>query len=50
MAKINSGLLAKKAALSRNPQLASEIASDISKKERLTSEIKLLDRDLTELQ
>lgn len=50
LAKINSGLLAKKAALSRNPQLASEIASDISKKERLTSEIKLLDRDLTELQ
>ena len=50
LAKIDSGLSAKKAALSRNPQLASEIASDISKKERLTSEIKLLDKDLMKLQ
>jgi len=50
LAKIDSGLSAKKVALSRNPQLASEIASDVSKKERLTSEIKILDRDLIKLQ
>lgn len=48
--KIDNRLSANKAALSRNPQLSSEIASDISKKETLTAEINILDRDLNQLQ
>jgi hypothetical protein len=47
--KIDSTLAAKKAALSRNPQLAAEIASDISRKEKATAEITQLDKNLTDL-
>jgi hypothetical protein len=49
LARIDSTLASKKAALSRNPQLAAEIASDISAKNKATAEIAQLDKNLTDL-
>jgi hypothetical protein len=49
LSKIDNSLAAKKAALSKNPQLTSEIASDISAKEKATMEIEQLDKNLKNL-
>jgi len=49
LAAIDSKLGSKKAALSRNPQLSSEIAQDISRKEKYSAEIAQLDQNLARL-
>ena len=49
LSKIDNNLAAKKAALSRNPQLASEIAADISAKEKATIELTQLNKNLENL-
>ena len=49
LADIDSKLGSKKAGLSRNPQLAAEIAQDISKKEKYSAEIAQLDQKLARL-
>jgi hypothetical protein len=47
--EIDASLPVKKERLSKNPQLASEISSDIKRKEQLTSEITWLEKDLAQL-
>ena len=49
LSAIDNSLNAKKAALSRNPKLSSEIAQDISRKEKYTAEIAQLDQNLARL-
>ena len=49
LSAIDNSLNTKKAALSRNPQLSSEIAQDISRKEKYTAEIAQLDQNLARL-
>jgi len=49
LSDIDSKLGSKKAGLSRNPQLAAEIAQDISKKEKYSAEIAQLDQNLARL-
>jgi len=49
LSAIDNSLDAKKAALSRNPKLSSEIAQDISRKEKYTAEIAQLDQNLARL-
>lgn len=49
LSKIDNNLASKKIALSKNPELTSEIALDISRKEKATAEMAQLDKTLKEL-
>jgi hypothetical protein len=47
--KINNNLSAKKAAVSRKPELALEISSDINRKGQIEAELKILNKELEQL-